>query len=131
MPKKKKPAGDPNEAKWVRVPTEAKGTLLCDVAYEQRCHVGVTLEVLGVVFEPGQIVTYESRSDVPIEFIEHPELQVRDVHFGVCRIDQMFRYSPLTLREFAAMSALVSLGTPELVVEEPVTNPDELPEGGE
>ena len=117
-PKKKaKPKADPNEAKWVRVPTQAKpGKPLCDVAYEHRRHAGKTIEVLGVVFEPGQVVTYESRTDVPLEFIEHPELQVRDVELGVCRIDQMFRYSPLTLLAFNALTA--AMPKPEFESEE-------------
>jgi len=128
MPKKKKDPGDVNEARWVRVPTQAKpGKRLCDVAYEHRCHAGVTLEVLGVEFVPGQIVTYQSRADVPVELIEHPELQVRDVEFGVCRIDQMFRYTPLSHLAFNALGGSVAVPVPE-----PEPLPDDAePEGDE
>jgi len=123
MPKKKKAAGSANESCWVRTPTQGS---LCDVAYEHRCHKE-PLEVLGVIFEPGQIVTYKSRIDVPLEFVEHPELIVRDVPFGVCRIDPMFRYTPFTLFMFEAFKA----GWAELGPEpEPLPNEAE-PEGGE
>ena len=124
MAKKKATKGDANEAKWVTTPEAAPaGYPFCDVAYEHRCHTEA-IEVLGVTFEPGQIVTYRTPQDVPIEFVEHPELIVRDVPFGVCRIDPMFRYTPLTLFTFETLKAGV-------VEPEPVSNPDELPEGGE
>ena len=133
MPRKKKAVGDANESCWVR--TLSKGSL-CDVAYEHRCH-SEPLEVLGVVFEPGQIVTYGSRIDVPIEFVEHPELIVRDVAFGACRIDPMFRYTPLTLFTYEVLKAGVAAPLVEEVAadggqSEPAPMPDEAePEGGE
>ena len=137
MPRKKKVAGDANESKWVRTPTQGS---LCDVAYEHRCH-SEPIEVLGVTFVPGQIVTYKSHTDVPLEFVEHPELIVRDVPFGVCRIDPMFRYTPLTLFAFEVLRARGTVPRFEEVAadgdhsepeqEEPVSNPDELPKGDE
>ena len=118
MPRKKKAAGDANEAKWVRELTQGS---LCDVAYEHRRH-SEPIEVLGVTFVPGQIVTYKSRTDVPIEFVEHPELIVRDVPFGVCRIDPMFRYTPLTLFMFETLKAGVAEPVVQQVVENPTTS---------
>ena len=124
----KKKAGGANESKWVTEPEAAPdGKPFCDVAYEQRCH-SEPLELLGITFEPGQIVTYRTRADVPDELLAHPELMARDVAFGVCRIDPMFRYTPLTLFAYEALKADVV----EPVVEEVVSKPyKSAPEGGE
>ena len=137
MPRKKKAAGDANESKWVTEPEAAPaGKPFCDVAYEHRCH-SEPIEVLGVTFVPGQIVTYKSHTDVPLEFVEHPELIVRDVPFGVCRIDPMFRYTPLTLFAFEVLRARGTVPRFEEVAadgdqSEPEPLPDAAePEGGE
>ena len=124
---KKKQTGGANESKWVTTPEAApKGKPFCDVAYEQRCHTE-DIEVLGVTFEPGQIVTYRTRADVPDELLVHPELSARDVAFGVCRIDPMHRYTALTAFTYEALKA----GVAEPVVE-PAPLPDAAePEGGE
>ena len=133
MPRKKKAAGGANESRWVRTPTQGS---LCDVAYEHRCHTE-PVEVAGITFEPGQIVTYHTREDVPDALLEHPDLIVRDVPFGVCRIDPMFRYTPLTLFMFETLKAGVTEPVVEEVVENPTTSepeplPDDAePEGGE
>ena len=125
---KKKTAGGANESKWVTTPEAAPaGKPFCDVAYEQRCH-SESIEVLGVTFEPGQIVTYRTRADVPDAMLEHPELMARDVAFGVCRIDPMFRYMPLTRGAYEAMvaeAASYDAPKPELLPDVPE------PEGGE
>ena len=74
------------------------------MAYEHRCH-SEPIEVAGITFEPGQIVTYRTRADVPDALLEHPDLMARDVPFGVCRIDPMFRYTALTLFMFETLKA--------------------------
>ncbi len=120
---KKKTVGGANESKWVTTPEAAPdGKPFCDVAYEHRCHTE-DIEVLGVTFEPGQIVTYRTRADVPEALLEHPELMARDVAFGVCRIDPMFRYTPLTLFAYETLKA--SVPEPEVVAD------SDQPEGGE
>ena len=101
MAKKKKSGA--NESKWITEPEAApEGSPFCDVAYEHRLHTE-PLEVLGVTFVPGQITTYRTRADVPDAMLEHPELMARDTAFGVCRIDPMFRYTPLTLVAYEAL----------------------------
>ena len=122
---KRKKTGGANESKWVTTPEAAPaGKPFCDVAYEHRCHTE-DIEVLGVTFEPGQIVTYRTPQDVPTEFFQHPELRLTAVMFGVCRIDPMFRYTALTPFTFKALKAGV-------VEPEPEPLPDEAePEGGE
>jgi hypothetical protein len=121
----KKKAGGANESKWVTKPEAAPdGHPFCDVAYEHRCHRG-SIEVAGVTFEPGQIVTYRTRAGVPDAMLEHPGLMARDAPFGVCRIDPMFRYTPLTLFAYEALKAGVV--EPEVVAESDQSEP----EGGE
>lgn len=122
----KKKTGGANESKWVTKPEAApEGRPFCDVAYEHRCH-SETIEVLGVTFEPGQVVTYRTRSDVPEAMLLHPELKLTAVMFGVCRIDPMFRYTPLRLGTFKTLVVEVEAE----VVEEAVADGDQL-DGGE
>ena len=124
MPRKKKAAGA-NESKWVTTPMVApEGQPFCDVTYEHRCHKD-DIEVAGVTFVPGQIVTYRTRGDVPDAMLEHPELSAYDAAFGVCRIDPMFRYTSLTLGAYEAL--LAGIETPEVVADS--DQPE--PEGGE
>ena len=115
---KKKQAGGANEAAWVTEPEAAPaGKPFCDVTYVHRCH-SETIEVLGIPCVPGQIVTYRTRADVPEELLAHPELQTHDVAFGVCRIDPMFRYTPLTQGAYESLKAAVA----------PVPEPEPEPE---
>ena len=125
----KKKTGGANESKWVKEPKAAPaGKPFCDVAYEHRCHTE-TISVAGITFEPGQIVTYRTRADVPDELLGHPELLARDVPFGVCRIDPMFRYTALTLFTFEALKAGVA--EPEVVADSDQSEPEPLPDDAE
>ena len=140
----KKKTGGANESKWVREPEAAPdGKPFCDVAYEQRCH-SEPLELLGITFEPGQIVTYRRPQDVPTEFFMHDDLKLTGVMFGVCRIDPMFRYTPLTLFAYEALKAGVAEPEvePEVVADSDQSGPgmqkvaeltekEPEPEGGE
>lgn len=121
--KKKAPASDVNRGAWVTEPEAApEGHPFCDVAFEHRLHTE-PITVLGVKFVPGQIVTYRSLEDVPAEFFEHPELKLTAVQFGVCRIDDLFRYTSLTAHTIKALYRATGVAVPVPFVVDPKLAP--------